>query len=203
MHAEDHECQSLIRVNCPRLTVPAKTLGDDRQLALEVAPGAMHLWVELKSQGDKLVGEVVLKRSRVTLGTIVAHEYQCSEIASVFANAAQQIDRIEARVDVSGTLDRPSWVIQSNLGSELSRNLQSVITESLVVKQDQKLRSLHAETDQRIATMIQQLHSKRSAIIDLLAAGNKELGQVRESIASRAALTDGLVEPTSPLRETL
>ena len=203
LQADGKECLSLIRVNCPRLQVPSKRMGDERQLALEVAPGKMHLWMELQSLGDKLTGEVILKRSQVGLSAIVANEFQCSETAAVFAAAAEEIRHIEAHVDISGTIDRPTWSIHSNLGVELSQNLQDRIANSMLVRRKEQLQSLHADVDQHIQVITQQLDSKRRAVTELLAAASSELGCVRESIASRAALTDALVQPDSPLRESV
>lgn len=203
LRADGKDCESLIRVNCPRLQVPAKQLGDENQLALEVAPGKMHLWMELKSCGDKLTGEVILKRAEVTISTIVASEFQCSETADVFAAAADAIQRIEAHVNIGGTLDRPTWSIHSNLGAEFSQNLQQHIAHALLEQRREQARCFHADVNQRVDAMTQQLASKRNAVNDLLASGASELGRVRERIASRAALTDALLEPDSPLRESV
>lgn len=192
-----------IRINCPTMALPARTLGNAKQLAIDVAAGDAHLWVELTTSGETLTGELILKQPKAVCAAHIDNQFQCSEVAGVYARSVESITELEVAVEIGGTLDHPRWTLRSNLGPRLSANLNTAVAQQLLVRDQESLRRAYAETDQRITMLTQELASKRAAIAQLLSVGGTEIERVRDHIASRVDRNDGLLDEQSPLRETL
>ena len=133
----------------------------------------------------------------------IDNQFQCSEVAGVYARSVESITELEVAVEIGGTLDHPRWTLRSNLGPRLSANLNTAVAQQLLVRDQESLRRAYAETDQRITMLTQELASKRAAIAQLLLVGGTEIERVRDHIASRVDRNDGLLDEQSPLRETL
>ena len=203
LNSQKEGVQDHIQVNCPRYSQGHRSLGQPHQMAIDVAPTESHVWMDLSTHGDQIRGELIIKTPQARLTAHTENQYRCTQVADILRRAVAKIDRIEAVVEITGTLDHPQWSIRSNLGAELGTHLESTLVAEVAAQKHQALARAYAETDDRIAALNQLLAEKRSIILDALVAGNAGLERVRSRIANRIELTDGLIDEASPLRETL
>ncbi len=203
LNGDGRGAEDLIRVNCPSLHIPSRTLGLENQLALDVASGEAHLWVEMTTSGNALAGQLILKQPRTELVPRIDNTYRCSQVAAVLWRSVESIHELEMAVEIGGTLDHPSWSVRSNLGPQLARSLDQAMTDQLLVRDQESFRQAYAATDHRIANLKGELQAKRELISQLLSQGGQEIERVRDCIAGRVEQSDQLLENASPLRETL
>jgi uncharacterized protein (TIGR03545 family) len=189
-----------ITVHCPRLALPQRTLGDPDQLALQVAPCECHLRMEVELNEDGLAGTMVLIQPRTPLSVELGKKLSSSDAEELVAKALEDVDQIEARLELAGTIHHPRWKLQSNLGRQIALNLRMSLERELTVRFERDAGQIEQQLDTQARKMAEEMAARRDGILRDLELGDIELGRVRQFIATRVELSNGPSSHTSPLR---
>ena len=188
-------------IRCEHWPHAARTFGDPRQLAVTLPADEVRLWVLLDLVDDQLSGEVVLKRNAAELDARLGDEFCCTEVADLLKRTVKRISRIEASIALRGTLDHPQWTLRSNLGHELAGGLRDSVRDALWARQEAYVHQAHEGVRQQLTDFQNQLADRQTAVLQNLQVGDTGIQSVKEFIATRVDLPDGLLDEHSPLRE--
>jgi uncharacterized protein (TIGR03545 family) len=175
-------------LDCPSVLVGERTLGKADALAVTVAPGAASIKAELTLDGDQLVGVIRVRQSS-TLAAATP-KLRDDRIAAMLADSLRGVDRLEATINLSGTLRRPKCQIESNLGGQLADGMSGALRKYLAERRDRLAAKVQARVDEQLA----RLDAKRQeAQAELLA----KLGENQQVVEQVAAVMGGQV-PLDP-----
>jgi uncharacterized protein (TIGR03545 family) len=176
-----------IVLSLPALEQPQRTLGNPEQLAVAIAPGKVQLWAELNLEGEKLSGRMLLQQPDPQLTTQLAPKLG-ARLAGRSQSATSHVQKLQAEVKLSGTLDKPSWELQSNLGPQLA----STLHEALQAELDVRCLELTETLDNYLASeqekLTQLLAAEQQKVTDKIAAGTLEIEGLRRQVAGRIKL---------------
>lgn len=175
-------------IDVPKLLLSDRTLGDARKLAVQVTPGEASLQADLKLDGDALSGTIWLRQSSKLAA--VTPLLRDDRIAQVLHESLAPVDRLEATVRMTGTLKRPVFQIESNVGPQLAGGVRGAVTKYLHDRQERLLAKVQAKVDQQFAKLEAQ---RQAAEKELLA----KLGEDQQLISQIAAFAQGQL-PLSP-----
>jgi uncharacterized protein (TIGR03545 family) len=175
--AHDH-----LLLDCPRLDLASRTLGQADRLAVLVAPGAATVRADVRLDGDALSGTVELRQgSALSVATPMIRD---DRLAQVLHESLAGVDRLEATIELAGTLRKPSYQIESNLGPQLAAGVSGAVRRYLVDRKDRMVAKIQGQIDQQLA----RLDAARSqAERELLA----KLGEDQQLISQLAPLLGG------------
>ena len=192
-----------ITIDCPGLANDGLVLGNPEQLAVTMSAGVMHLWINLLLEGESLGGEILIKQKSLKLTPQLHPTFGDADLAQIMTSAAQEMRELDVAVKVDGTITSPTWELRSNLGPSLAAGLRQGIESVIVARRTEDIRQAHEEIDDQLRSAEEQLLAQQQEVLESLEFGSTEIERVRNDIATRVDSTDGLVDPDSPLRETL
>ena len=192
----------VIIISCPDLPQSARVLGQVDKLAINVSRGSANLWVRMEIVGNAIDGELVIKQEGVQLTPTLNPEFGGDQISRLVASSLEGVDRIEARAQISGTLDKPLWKLDSNLGPALAEGITQAIDSHVNNYQRQLLAKTCAEVDSHLTRLEQAFEAKQTEMLSQLEIGHGQIDRIKQIIASRVDLNDGVIDENSPLRES-
>jgi uncharacterized protein (TIGR03545 family) len=176
-----------IRIDCPGLLPANMTLGGGT-LALRLAPGKTILQADLTLVGDQLDGRIHLKQPAVQIGRANGSESAdkpvVARLAQLVDRSLAEIEQLETTVQLAGTLKRPTWRIQSNLGPQLAQGVNQAARQLL----EQQATALQASIGKQAELQLGQLAKQREAARQKLLA---HLGDSRQLVEQLAKLGSG------------
>jgi len=186
-----------ITVNCPALAQPERVLGRPGELALVVAPGSTHLWASLELEGDALSGQLLVKQEHVKLVPDLHDAYGGQQLAGNLEQALSQVRDIRVTVDLSGTLSKPRWKLDSNLGSQLAGAFDGLFQRELETRRRQLVAHVNGQVDDQLAQLERTVLAKQEEFLAKLDLNGVQLQDMNRVIARRlrrpaAKLTEGL-----------
>ena len=168
--------------DCPRVALPKRTLGKADSLALEVAPGEASLKANVKLDGDQLAGHIEFRQaSSLAASTGAIHD---DRIAQVLHESLTGIDHVDAKVQLAGTLQRPEWKIESNLGPQVADSMNAAMRKYLTDRKDRLVAKVQGGVDEQLA----KLDARRQAAQQELLA---KLGDNQKLVSQLAAMSGG------------
>ena len=114
-------------VACPKMELPNRILGRQENLAFAVSPGISQFYAVVDRNGDQLDGRIRFLQSSIRMTPTLPPQMRGSELDTLLSSLAEGIDRIEAELTVSGTMENPQIRIQSDLGERFAARLQPVL----------------------------------------------------------------------------
>lgn len=171
-----------IKIDVPQLNLAHRTLGRADKLAVTVAPGAASLKADVRLDGDQLVGTIELKQS----STLAAQTpvLRDDRIAAVIRESLSGVDRLEAKIELAGTLKQPSIRIESNVGPQLASGVSGAVKKYLTDRKDRIMAKVQGEVDEQLA----KLQAERDkAQQELMAA----LGENQQMVTQLASVMGG------------
>lgn len=185
-----------IVVNCPELSMPGRTLGDADTLAMGVAAGKVHLWLEVEVIGDQIDGRLMAKQSDTRISTQSGDLYGAGSFVKRIDDTLQTVDTIEALVTFSGRVDSPDWDLRSNLGPELAERLRTALNDELDAR--------YAEYETLVRGRIQ---GELAAFENIVRGRMAEFDNVQQLVTGSAeqlvANLRGKLPPDHPLNKAL
>ncbi len=176
-----------IVLSLPCIKQPARTLGNPEQLAVTLAPGNMLLWAELNLAGEKLSGRMLAQQQHLHLSASLPPQYG-PRIAQRVQMATTACSTLQAEVRLSGTLDEPSWELQSNLGPQLAASLTSVLRSELEDRQRELARVLDQYLASEQMKLAERLKVEEVKVVEKLAVGAEEIEGLKRIVAGRLRL---------------
>jgi uncharacterized protein (TIGR03545 family) len=183
-----------IRIDCPDLLLPARTLGGGT-LALQLSPGETNLQLHLALAGEQLDGQIHLKQPAVQLQVNQqksAGKPMVARLARLVGQSLSGIEQLETTVQLAGTLRRPTWRIQSNLGPQLAQGVNQA-TRQLLEEQATALQaSIGEQAERQLARLAKQRETARQQLL-------ARLGDNRQLVEQLARLGGGAGLPVPQL----
>jgi uncharacterized protein (TIGR03545 family) len=152
-------------------------LGDDDSLVVEVRAGATRWNVHIETVGEELTGTVVLVQEPVLL--IPKMKADDETLGRLIAASMQNIDRIDATVELSGTIKKPRLKLKTNLGEAISNGVKQGFG-----------REISAQKDALIAKVDSQVQGKRDGLVKMFLG---KQGDIVEQLDLRQSVIQDLI----------
>jgi uncharacterized protein (TIGR03545 family) len=172
-------------INCPSLAQPQRVLGKEGQLALTVAPGAAHVWLQVDLAGDQLTGQIIWKQDDTHLAPVVDQQRTGARLAEQLQAIAGDIHSLQAKVDLTGTLRRPGVRMQSNLGPQLAQGIQGAVQRELDFRRDQLTKLAQDNVDKTLKQLEQGIADKQKDLLGTLQIGQQEMDQIKTQLLAQ------------------
>lgn len=178
----DHVVLSL-----PSLEQPSRKLGKGEELALLVPPGNVELWAELCLDGEALSGRMVVQQKEIRLASQLAPRFG-ERLAQRVATATEQVSRLEAEVTLSGTLDKPSWKLRSNLGPQLAGSLTTALRDELAARETELTEKLAAYLQRQQRHIDERLALEQQNVSLHISQVASEIDDLKRVVAGRVRI---------------
>ena len=195
-----------LRVRCPSHPQSDHVLGRPDQLALSIAPANLQWDLVIDLRGESLSGNLLISQSSLDIVPYVGEKYGGERMAKRLWTTTKAIDSIDVTVHLSGTLQDPSWKLESNLGPQLVDGINQVVQEEVVRRQRQLAASLDETWNEQLARVRDQLNQQTSGWDNKLAMGQSQIDQLKNRLVERIGLplpTEGLGDLPARLGRSL
>jgi uncharacterized protein (TIGR03545 family) len=152
-------------------------LGDDDSLVVEVRAGSTRWNVHIETVGDELTGTVLMVQEPVLL--IPTMKADDETLGRLIAASMKNIKRIDATVELSGTIKRPRLKLKTNLGESISNGVKQGFGNEVSAQKDALIAKLDAQVNEKqnglvgmfrgkYGDIFEQLNLRQSVIQDLM-----------------------------------
>lgn len=179
-----------IVLSLPKLKQPARTLGNPEQLAVSLGPGEMLTWAELNLVGEELTGRVLVEQKELQITTKLPEHYG-PRIAQRVQEATTHVNVLQAEVRLAGTLDRPTWKLQSNLGPQLAASLTAALRAELDARQVEIAAKLDQYLEGERTRLADRMRAQEEKVSQKLANSAQEMEGLKRVVAGRIRLPGG------------
>jgi uncharacterized protein (TIGR03545 family) len=169
-------------VDCPRLPLGEQVLGQADKLAVSVGAGDATLAANVTLDGDELSGVITLKQEATLEARTPA--LRDDRLAQMLAESLAEVDRLEAEIQLSGTMSKPKWKIESNLGPQVASGVNGAVRRYLADRRDRLVAKVQSKVDEQLA----KLQARRAEAEQELLA---KLGENQQLVGQLAALMGG------------
>ncbi|MBI1313722.1 TIGR03545 family protein [bacterium] len=142
-------------------------LGDNNSLAIDVQAETTRWTVHLTTTGEELSGKVLLVQQPVQL-TPHVKEGVDEAIVRIIGASVQSIDRVEATVALSGTLDRPKLKLSTNLGPAIANGVKRGLGNEVTAQKDALIAQLNERLDGRNKELIGLFNDRYKSLFSQL-----------------------------------
>lgn len=164
------------------LPVAPMTAGDPSALGVSISSGTASLAGTLALSGDALSGSLTYRQAGVRLAPAAGAGGLAAKVAgSAFAG----IRVLEARLSLGGTLQEPSFTLDSNLGAALAQGLKAAIGQEAQARLQEAQAQVARLVDGRLAGLDGQLERHLGSALEPLAGG--KLRELEEKLRGQAA----------------
>jgi len=170
-------------------------LGDDDSLAVEVRAGSTRWNVHLETVGEKLTGTVVMLQAPVLL--IPEMKADDETLGRLIAASMKNIERIDATVELSGTIKKPRLKLKTNLGEAISNGVKQGFGREISAQKDALIAKVDAQVKEKQDGLVGMFLGRRDSITEQL--------NLRESVIQDLIpkVADRQLDPTSLFKRVL
>ena len=187
-----------ITVSCPHWKQPERVLGRPDQLAVFVSPGSTHLWVSLDLNGEQLSGRLLVQQGPVELIPDLTALHVEPRLAQSLQTAMSEVRQIRVVVDLSGTLDKPEWGFQSNLGPQLAGALSGMFERELEARRRELAAYVRSQVEEQLARFEGMILAEQQELLAKLDLDNTQIRELNQLIAQRLRLPKGVLAEGLP-----
>jgi len=182
-----------ITVSCPDWKQPQRVLGQPDRLAVAVSPGSTHLWVSLDLEGEQIAGRLLVQQGPVELIPDLAALRVDPRLAQNLQTAMGEVREIRVVVDLSGTLEKPEWGFQSNLGPQLASAVSRMFQRELEARRQQLAEHVRGQVEEQLARFESRIQAEQQELLAKLDLDNTQIQQLNQVIAQRLRLPQGVL----------
>jgi hypothetical protein len=183
-----------IAIDSPLTPLGERTLGDAQQFALTASPATAQIRVVVELTGDRLHGEIVCKQERTQL-TVTRLADSLANSAELLQSAVNHVQRVESRVELSGTLAQPAWKLRSDLGLHLANSLRDVLQRQGDAAREAAMQAARQELAVEVEKLDQWLLEEQERIGESIASARTTVEELQVQVAQRQSRNSGN-EPT-------
>jgi uncharacterized protein (TIGR03545 family) len=169
-------------IDVPELMLAPRTVGKNEKLAVTIGGGKASIKAHVTLTGDHLDGLIELRQAASLEAATPG--LRDDRLAAVLHESLANVDRLEATVRLAGTLKRPEFEIDSNVGPQLAAGIKGAVGRYLADRQQR----LTAKVQQRVDAELAKLESLRQEAQKELLAG---LGEDQQMLSQLAGLMGG------------
>lgn len=182
-----------IVVDLPSVRQHGQRLGKPEKLAVEISPGTARIQAHVFVRDDELSGQITLHQDQIQVKPLLAEKYAKYVTPASLATAMSGVSELNAHVLLSGTVLRPRYKLQSNLGPQISLGLNQAVRQELVVRQQQLLARANREVEDELNQLQGELVAKHGKILEQLELGDTQLDQFKKHLLSGAGSPQELI----------
>jgi uncharacterized protein (TIGR03545 family) len=165
------------------LAQPTETsLGDDDTFAITTTAASTRWHVHLKTVGEELSGRIILTQNPVRL-TPRLPEKADDSLKRIVAASMQDIDRIEATVELSGTVRKPNIDLATNLGPVIADGIQRGVGSEISAQSDALVARFEADFAERNKSLVGVFNGRYSELTSKLQINESALKNLVPKIA--------------------
>jgi uncharacterized protein (TIGR03545 family) len=154
-------------IDVPKLMLADRTLGKADKLAVMVTPGEASLKADIKLDGEQLSGVIEVRQSStLAADTAILRD---DRLAAALHESLSGVDQLAAKIDLSGTLKRPDFRIDSNVGPQLAAGVNGAVTKYLTERKDRLVAKVQGRVDEQMSKL-DKLRSEDQKLVTQLAA---------------------------------
>lgn len=166
------------------LATPIETsLGDDDTFAIDATAESTRWHVRLQTVGDELQGRIVLTQNPARLTSRLPEKADDS-LKRIVAASMQNIDRIEATVELSGTVRKPEIDLKTNLGPIIAEGIQRGVGSEISAQSDALFARFEADFAERNNSLLQLFNGRYSGLTSQLQTDESALRNLVPRISS-------------------
>ncbi len=157
----------LLTLHWPQTDAKPMQLGNEDDAGISIDGGQRELWVQLRTEGDRIEGRLVSKQTDVHMGLSTDPKYADSAVVVSLRDSLAAVNRIEIDANFAGTWKDLDLKLNTNLGQVLRRASQDAIDGQIRQSKQQlaaKVEKAHAEQTVGAPAMA-RLATERSKII--------------------------------------
>lgn len=162
--------------DCPNLVVAGRTLGKTDKLAVVVAPGEAAIHADLKLDGNQLAG--VIQFSQASNLAASTPQLRDDRLAAVIAESLAGVDRVDARIELAGTLKKPQWKLESKLGEQVADGVSDAVKRYIAERKERLLAKVQGAVDGQLAEIDAKRQEAQQQLMSKLGENQDILGQV-------------------------
>lgn len=163
---------------------PTETsLGDDDSLAIDASAGSTRWHVKLRTIDEELEGRIILAQSPASLTPRLPDKAD-DALKRVVAASMQNIDRIDATVELSGTVRRPKLDLATNLGPIISDGIQRGIQQEVSAQSDALMARLNSDYTSGRGSLIEMFNGRYTGLSTKLSNEQSDLQKLIPQIGS-------------------
>jgi uncharacterized protein (TIGR03545 family) len=186
------ESHDTLVLDCPHLALGERTLGRADKLAVSVAPGEASLAAEVHLDGDQLSGFIKMHQSSTLQArTPALHD---DRLAEMLSESLRGVDRLDADVKLSGTLRRPQWKIESNLGPQLADGINGAVRRYLADRGDRLVAKVQGKVDEQLAALDARRQQAQKELLGKLGDNQQLVGELATLMGGKPSV-EGLAIP--------
>jgi hypothetical protein len=165
-------------LSIPKMPQPERLLGKADEVALAIPAGDLLVWAELTIEGETLKGRMLVEQRGISLTARLSPKFGAHWNERV-AKSLGEVNKLQAEVRLTGTLDKPSWKLRSNLGPEVATSMTAALQAGLNARQGELCQTL----DQYLAVVQSQfddcLAGSRQKVLDQIRLAANEMDSAR------------------------
>ncbi len=165
---------------CSAIPLAGQTVGNQDKLAMRMSPGTANFRVELVLTGEKIAGSIAFLQPNCQIAPL-ANSSSNPTLITALTQALGNIDQLSAEVQLAGTLKRPEFKIESQLGQQLADGISNAVLDLASKKSEAMLAEVSAKMNERLT----QLETTKNTLQQELLA---KLGENQKLVEGLAAI---------------
>ena len=121
------------------------------------------------------------KTTSVSLGRARLPKVLAEQLQAI----AGDVHSLQAKVDLTGTLRRPGFRMQSNLGPQLTQGIQGAVQRELDFRRDQLAKLAQDNVDKTLKQLEQGIADKQKDLLGTLQIGQQEMDQIKTQLLAQ------------------
>lgn len=158
-------------------------LGDDDSLLVEVRAGSTRWNIHLETVGDELTGTVLMVQEPVLL--IPELKAEDETLNRLIAASMKNIDRIDATVELSGTIRKPKLKLKTSLGETISNGVKQGFGNEISAQKEALIAKLDAQVGEKQNELVGMFRGKYGDIIEQLNVRESGIQELIPKVAGR------------------
>jgi hypothetical protein len=157
---------------CSAIPLAGQMIGSADKLAIQFAPSAANLRVELRVAGDELAGHIEFKQPKIQITPLTPPNGN-QTLATALAEAFGNVGELSAEVQLAGTLQRPEIKIESPFGQELADGITTAVFDLASRKSEALLAKVSGQLDEKLAKLDATKNSLQQELLAKLGENQK------------------------------
>jgi uncharacterized protein (TIGR03545 family) len=179
-----------LTLHWPQTDAKPIQLGDQDEAGITISGGQRELWVQLRTEGNRIEGRLVSKQTGVQMDLTVDPKYAESAAVKSVGQSLAGVDRIEVDARFSGTWRDIDFNVNTNLGRILRRASQDAINSQVRETKLQLAAAVDQAYREQTQSLQQWLGSRQSEARDLMASADKSIEEMSQKVLDEVGDAD-------------
>ena len=176
--------QDRLTFTCPKMPMPAQTLGDAEYMALELPAGTVNVQAALVTSGDQIAGTIQVYRRDVPLELALGDKLRDSQLSYRLQDRLREINDLNVRVHLNGHIASPQTEFESPLGDQIRVALRGALEDEFVAQRERLQLKARKEIDEEIQALQDELALGKAKVMQKLNLADEQQQALEQLVAS-------------------